>query len=1712
MEYKSNYYRQKYGSGGNTRANSDDEDYQYQSNYYKTKMGEQTTQPEQYEYQSNYYKQKAAQQQKEYQYQSNYYKQKQAEQKVASQNTNTAKSVSETVKELTTPSTTTVTPQKVDQNAVKEGQKILEANADVANQIFEDINPVQSWAKDWQVNSAISLRKLFNQDSNKWDLLQQVINQQDKDTFLSLVATDPTAAKSYLQNYMDTNYKTDTDPTKGIKEALTIKNNDNAITQGLKRTGAAATSILSSLGSINYLNDIVGNQVENAITGENTPIPEWSPSKVAIKSNEEATDLATQNMSGVPKFLANAGLSIANNLAQIATLNAAAPLVMGLESGAQGAYMAEKEGKGPLQQLLLGGLYGGAEYLGEKVGYKGFERIAKEAGLKSGVTNLIKSLAAQAATEFSEESATEAMNILSEMLVLGDKSEQAQYYNEYMQEHPDSKAGAILNTILMETARVGAAGLTGAISGVATGGVATLAGRNDTSNVGKTVQSDAEKVINTGLSMGEGSESYTRAAELKSQIENGQTPKTLELGALVQTIINESMQKSNQSSEQKTPVVDQNTETTQNTDIQQANKEIQMPVFDQPTNTQQQQNIQQLEAKQGVRDALNGKTEERAQELNLMQKMEELRQYNATNSGEDWQNRTDVPEWNGNKTPEAWADTAQQTQRKEQSFTQTVTQNAKAKAQKVVEQRAQTELRQNSLVQQTFDKHPITHGYSMGTNQDATSILTAEETKSILTRDFQTFADRTMATSKERSFARQIADGEYSAEDIGPSMRKDIVTTLAGIQKGINEASRNGIQGRKQQMTANRQMQYRVLLSDTSKDDFENLDMKKVSQFRLNMRTPERVIKKVFGTELGNKIIDQVIKPIHYNESAKIGFLNGIFKEAAKFNLSHVESMLVHLIGDSTAIGENGEQVTIEKIRNKAVSASDLPETMNIKQKEYVLKHANEADASKVQAALNFYQQTYKSIHPLINEIRVMAGLQPIGYVEGYFPHFNEDDIVTKTLKDLGMEGTDGLPTSIAGMTAWFRPNSRWVANFQTRYGIETTYDANLGFQSYMNSVADMLYHVDDIMNLRQLDAALRGQFNTAEDKNTVDSILTKTRMKQKLSQEDQQQIDKIIKGEYSTREANAKYSTFAQWLTNYTNKIANKQLNMDRWMEEIGGRRLYNIANKLEAAFARNSVVGNITSALNNTVTLPKILTTTSTTDQVNALKGMISGQFKKMGIANDSEFLTGKKGIDYLSQTKSQKWARKIMSVTFDPVEEAVSDFAFYTKYTEAVRNGQTQAEATITANDYAASMMARRTKGSRPLFMESKNPIIKLMSLFQTEISNDFYSLIDDVPQAYKDTKGSTAKKEMAAKIAGGAVKYSIYAHALNLILNQIAGIMPAPDLIEWIKEFIEDLKFSDWDEKSVSENIDTTKKAVGNLAENVLGSVPGASTALALIGAGNGRVPVPNYDLGKIGKGIDALAFKSTEEMPNKYEYAAQNLTKGLVWPAAMTFLPFGGAQLKKTVEGLSAVAQGGSYSVDAQGNKKTRFNIENPTILDYMQAGMFGPYSLQEAQDYVNGGLKMKSASQTELYQNAKAEGLSDEFSQVSQQLDGNRTQADLYKVLNNSALPEDTKTSMWNLYAQTYGWTTGYQDYKQSGAAETITMEEADAAAQSKGWGEAFETVKNTMGENKTQKQLFRTLRYSEYDEETRKGIWALYQQMYGWKMTYREYKGKGEL
>lgn len=887
------------------------------------------------------------------------------------------------------------------------------------------------------------------------------------------------------------------------------------------------------------------------------------------------------------------------------------------------------------------------------------------------------------------------------------------------------------------------------------------------------------------------------------------------------------------------------------------------------------------------------------------------------------------------------------------------------------------------MVKDTFARHPITQRVNYG--QEAAEIRQAEADKKTLQKEWDQYRRASSSTRVEEADAKQIASGEKTMEQLSRGSRPEVVQDLADIQQRIAQSKQTGLQAQKRSIFENQQAIFKGVLEGIN-DPAELVTKENVNVSKLNRRTPERVLRYVFGERLGQELSDILIRPIHANESAKVQFINQMFDEARKLDLNLVERKLVQLVGEGTK-GKSGSAITIGDIENRNITEESLPGHITKSDRDYILKHLGEADPKKVETAVSFYRQCYDSIREVVNDFRLEHGLTEIGKQENYFPHFSEDDPLTKTLKQLGLEGANGLPTSISGETAWFRPNSRYVAYFQERRGPETTYDSDLGFQSYMNAVADMLYHTDDIMRLRNFDAVIRGKSKDVDIANTIDSILGKKNLQ--LSDSEVEVMDKILQGEYMDMEASRSYSSFAQWLTNYTNKLANKQLFGDRVVEEKFGRLAYNLANKIEARFGRNSVVGNISSALNNTITLPKILATTDQKYVARAIAGLRSGELKNL--AAESEFLQGKKGVRQLVESPTQKIMRMVSSSTFEPIEEAVSDVAFYAKYLEQMdKNGGNSGAAAATANDYAANMMARRSKGAKPLNLESKDPLWKLFTMFQTEVSNDWYSLTQDLPDYVKNQAKLGNGKEAAKKIAAGAGKYVIYSYALNTLLEAITGYAPAPDILRWLWEFGTAL-IGDEQDREEQNILGRAGTASLGLATNILNQVPGASTTMAIAGLGEGRIPLP--EIGKDNLSNVWNALTTNEEIPNKKDYVLDQLWRGTAKPILTLAMPFGGNQLRKTTEGLRTFADGGMYTQSKQG-KQLQVEVNNDLSTfggwrNLISAAAFGKSAIPEVREYYDNGGKTKSIKYTEAHDAGYETSVLDQLFPTSTQSTGN---------------------------------------------------------------------------------------------------------------------------
>lgn len=91
------------------------------------------------------------------------------------------------------------------------------------------------------------------------------------------------------------------------------------------------------------------------------------------------------------------------------------------------------------------------------------------------------------------------------------------------------------------------------------------------------------------------------------------------------------------------------------------------------------------------------------------------------------------------------------------------------------------------------------------------------------------------------------------------------------------------------------------------------------------------------------------------------------------------------------------------------------------------------------------------------------------------------------------------------------------------------------------------------------------------------------------------------------------------------------------------------------------------------------------------------------------------------------------------------------------------------------------------------------------------------------------------------------------------------------------------------------------------------------------------------------------------------------------PFFYAVLPFGGGQLKKAYEGISAVLKGGSYSMDSEGRDILQYPVfQGSTPLQKAgtlgTAALFGKTSLPTGQDWVSSGFQSSTAAETAVYQ------------------------------------------------------------------------------------------------------------------------------------------------
>lgn len=691
------------------------------------------------------------------------------------------------------------------------------------------------------------------------------------------------------------------------------------------------------------------------------------------------------------------------------------------------------------------------------------------------------------------------------------------------------------------------------------------------------------------------------------------------------------------------------------------------------------------------------------------------------------------------------------------------------------------------------------------------------------------------ATRREKTIARDIANGERSMADIPRSVKKSRVLELVDYYTAQKATKTGLLQQQRIEINDALREQARELIG-TEAPEINRKGLNKIFDpskgLVLYHRTPQRIMRALFGWKQGQQINEAVFEPVYENEQERKRFINRMFDEVRTFEgadgkksaLNKDESAFAQRLKEGRTVEELVEKSgAAESIRAAAENLKNGAE-MKDAAREFSLDKgsrdlarqyadwlqtqddyaaAKNVDRTKVENAIEKYTEIYDKLYAAINDFLVAHGYEPIGFIKGYAPHFQTSEANGKlesALKAIGVDlgsGVGKLPTSIAGLTKSFKPNKRYNPFFQHRRGDETDYDIVKGFETYVDYASDVLYHTDDIMRVRQMANYLRSTFAPEEMKADIDQMEAMRyapadvkeeylRDKKKitgdtfLSYEDLTNLmEQYTDEKYRSIEDATEFSDLVSWMDDYANKLAGKQLFEDRAMEREVGREALNGAKKLNRMFARANVAGNLSSALNQTAQLPMIATELGQKYTWRAVGDILRGKTTGMSVfRGESDFLTEKSGIDYIQSTKGEKAIEKLFS-PLEKVDTLVSTIAVRGKYRMELDAGKSPKEAMKAADRWARDIMGTRSKGSVPLTFQSKNLIAQMLNMFQVEAANTFEHITQDrLGPGFKEMAAKIGEDKAIKKLASDAIAYMLLAFLLNRLDEDAYGGTPAP----------------------------------------------------------------------------------------------------------------------------------------------------------------------------------------------------------------------------------------------------------------------------------------------------------------------------------------------
>lgn len=637
------------------------------------------------------------------------------------------------------------------------------------------------------------------------------------------------------------------------------------------------------------------------------------------------------------------------------------------------------------------------------------------------------------------------------------------------------------------------------------------------------------------------------------------------------------------------------------------------------------------------------------------------------------------------------------------------------------------------------------------------------------------------------------------------------------------------------------------------------------------------------------------------------------YPEIKKIILDPFDRSKGEMVDEITKLADGIEENIVNKLGikrgSKESAAVQLYGEGKLSQEDLV-KMVGSDNVKKVIDATGYFRTTYDRLLDEVNEVR--ARIFPndpsklIPKRKDYFRHFQEMSDGFKKLIEI-FETPAGIDPKLAGLSEFTKPKSKFLSFAQTRLGKDSQVDAIGGFLDYAPTFA-YAKHIDQhIGNFRYLRRRLAENApvpGTSELVAATDSYAAAMGGKELVKQ----------KG----------LNNFLTYLDSFANDLAGKTNPMDRYMQMIipGGRKTFKVLDWVNSRVKANTILGNASSAVAQAFNIPQGIASAKGYSIPGAQRTlasifvenepMLASAFIK---ERYQESLINRFKVEWVDHPVQAGFERsKEMAVWLTGVmDEVGTKFIWNSHYQKAIAEG---IEDPIKyADDFTRRLVAGRGVGEVPLIQKSK--LFQLFAPFQLEVANSWRVMGDFVKR----------------KDFGALATFFVASYLMNIGAEKVRGSKvvfdPIEALIDGATQASDEL-----------EDTGSAKRAafkfVGRQVGEILSNLPLGQTLAG--GISDDRI-----------ESLSGGAIKDRGDLfgdSDPSRFGTGVVVKGLADPFYKLILPFGGGQLKKTVQGIQSMLEGQVKDKNNNLSFDTTRTVEN-----VVKAFLFGKNATPEAKKF-----------------------------------------------------------------------------------------------------------------------------------------------------------------